>query len=90
VYIPLQEPQVGHAENAQDSRFSRLILPTLYLPEYSNISERPIPVSVYVLFQGSMGPPEIKIHGRFNLQAARSIPGTILSQLGINTIASSG
>ena len=90
VYIPEQEPQVGHAVKAHDSRFSRLIFPTEFAPTYSNCSERPIRFSVSVLLPGSIGPPLMKIQGRFNLQAARSIPGTILSQFGINTIASSG
>ena len=90
MYIPEQEPQVGHAVNAQDSRFASLILPTAFAPTYSNCSESPILLVVSVLLPGSIGPPEIKIHGKLSLQAARSIPGTILSQLGIKTIASSG
>ena len=90
VYIPEHEPQVGQAVNAQDSRFSSLILPTALAPTYSNCSERPIRFVVSVLLPGSIGPPLIKIQGKLSLQAARSIPGTILSQLGINTIASRG
>ena len=90
VYIPLQEPQVGQAVEAQLSRFSRLILPAKYFPEYSNISDSPIRFEVSVLLPGNIGPPETKMHGRLRRQAASSIPGTILSQFGINTIASSG
>ena len=90
VYIPLQEPQVGQAVEAQLSRFSRLILPAKYFPEYSNISDNPIRFEVSVLLPGNIGPPETKMHGRLRRQAASSIPGTILSQFGINTIASSG
>ena len=38
---------------------------------------------------GIIGPPETKMHGRFNLAAAMSMPGMILSQLsGMNTSAS--
>ena len=37
-----------------------------------------------------MGPPEQKIAGRFSRRAAISIPGTILSQLGMNTNPSNG
>ena len=37
-----------------------------------------------------MGPPLTKIEGRFMRQAASSMPGTILSQFGTNTTASSG
>ena len=36
----------------------------------------------------NIGPPLIKIAGRFNLTAAISIPGTILSQFGMKTSAS--
>src|SRR4030042_1863213 len=35
-----------------------------------------------------LGPPLMKMEGRFNLTAAISMPGIILSQLGMNTSAS--
>jgi hypothetical protein len=41
-----------------------------------------------VSFIDSIGPPEIKIEGRFNLAAAMSMPGMILSQFGMKTSAS--
>ena len=36
----------------------------------------------------SIGPPETKTEGRLSLAAAISMPGTTLSQLGMNTRAS--
>ena len=90
VYIPEHEPQVGQAVKAVFSRSSSLIFPTAFAPTYSNCSDNPIGFVVAVLLPGSIGPPLMKMQGKFKRHAARSIPGTILSQFGINTIASSG
>lgn len=91
VYMPLQDPQVGqhassHARTPASSR-----VPAVYLPTASNIVERLIPrLSPPGTCPASIGPPETKMHGIFNLRAAISIPGTILSQFGTNTRASNG
>ncbi|MGJ7024648.1 hypothetical protein GGQ94_000338 [Petrimonas sulfuriphila] len=40
------------------------------------------------IFPASMGPPETKMAGMFSRMAAMSMPGVILSQLLMHTIAS--
>ena len=88
VYIPEQEPQVGQQLSSYSASSFSVILPLAQAPTYSNISDRPYLTPSFS--PGSIGPPLTKTDGRFILQAAISIPGTILSQLGINTTASSG
>ena len=86
VYIPEQEPQVGHAFSSYSLSFSSVILPEVTSPTASNMAERLrfLPS----IFPASMGPPETKMVGILTLAAAIKRPGTFLSQFGIMTIPS--
>ena len=88
VYIPEQEPQVGQAISSTEFNSFLVIFPVLYSPTASKTLLRPIFLPLYT--PASIAPPLINIAGIFNLAAAINIPGTTLSQLGINTIASNG
>ena len=88
VYMPEQEPQVGQASSSSLCSSLSSIEPAAWLPTASNISDRPIRTPRCL--PGSIGPPLTKMEGRFIRQAASSMPGTILSQLGMNTTASTG
>ena len=88
VYMPEQEPQLGQAVFSSSHREAASRVPAATLPTASNTSLRPTFFSPSR--PGSMGPPLTKMEGRFIRQAAISIPGTILSQLGMNTTASTG
>ena len=83
VYIPEQEPQVGHTLRSNSVSCSSLIFPALYAPTASNIleSERFLPPTL----PASIGPPLTKTVGIFKRAAAIKSPGTFLSQLGIIT-----
>ena len=89
VYIPEQEPQVGHELFSQSSSSASSIAPRAWEPTASNIRERLIG-SRPSFFPASIGPPETKIEGMLIRAAAISIPGTILSQFGTKTNASKG
>ncbi len=83
VYIPEQEPQVGHTFSSNSQSSSIDMVPAATLPTASNIEER-------LLFSpftrpASIGPPEQKIVGIFSLAAAIKSPGTFLSQFGTMT-----
>ena len=83
VYIPEQEPQVGHTFSSYSQSSSMVMVPAATLPTASNIDER--------LFfwpwirPASIGPPDTNIVGIFTLAAAINNPGTFLSQLGMQT-----
>ena len=83
VYIPEQEPQVGHTFSSYSCSSSSDMVPAATEPTASNIEDK-------LLFlpcrcPASIGPPETKIVGIFSLAAAIKRPGTFLSQLGIHT-----
>ena len=83
VYIPEQEPQVGHTFSSNSASSSIVMVPAATLPTASNIEDK-------LLFcpctcPANMGPPDTKIVGIFTLAAAIKSPGTFLSQLGIHT-----
>ena len=88
VNIPAHEPQPGHAPSAISSALPELIFPesTAAGASKASVSAMRFPS----IHPGSMGPPEQKIDGIFSRKAAISIPGTILSQFGINTSPSNG
>ena len=88
VNIPAQEPQPGQALFSSRASSASSILPAAHAPTASNISVRLSLRSPSA--PGSIGPPLTKIEGMLTRQAAISIPGTILSQFGINTAASIG
>ena len=58
------------------------MFPAMYAPTASKALFKSLP------FSDSIGPPDTNTQGRFSRAAAISIPGTILSQLGMNTSAS--
>jgi len=86
VNMPAQEPQPGQALSSIRASSLASILPAFRAPTASNtlLRSRLRPPSS----SDSMGPPEMKMEGRFSLAAAISMPGMILSQLGIKTSAS--
>ena len=83
VYIPEQDPQVGHTFSSYSQSSSMLMVPAATLPTASNIEER----LLFLPFTcpANIGPPETKTVGIFNLAAAINRPGTFLSQLGMHT-----
>ena len=86
VNIPEQEPQPGQAASSISASSASLILPAPTAPTASNIE---VSVSgLLFLRPASIGPPETNTDGRLSRAAAISIPGTILSQLGIKMSAS--
>ena len=88
VKSPAQLPHPGHEYSSMSLPYFSSFLPTSIAPGASNASVRA--TAFPFTFPGSMGPPLQKIAGTLSLNAAISIPGTILSQLGINTIPSTG
>ena len=86
VYMPEQEPQVGHALFSNSLTSSSDILPAAYAPTASNMLERLVlwPLT----WPASMGPPLTNTVGTLILAAAIRRPGTFLSQLGTMTRAS--
>ena len=86
VNIPEHEPHVGHAEFSNSHSSFSSIVPFSYEPTASNIVVREI--SLPLCLPASIGPPLTKTAGILTLSAAITIPGTILSQLGIKTNAS--
>ena len=83
VYMPEQEPQVGHTFSSYSHSSSMDMVPAATLPTASNMEDR--------LFfcpwirPAIIGPPDTKMVGMFTLAAAISSPGTFLSQLGMHT-----
>ena len=87
VNIPEQEPQVGHAERSTWSLCSSETFGSAPWIIASTRSSLMI-LSESLVLPASIGPPETKITGMFRRREAISIPGVILSQLEIQTIAS--
>ena len=85
--MPLQLPQVGQLICSNFSSCASLILPAACLPTASNTVIRSLllPSSSTPAI---IGPPEMKIVGMLTRAAPISIPGVILSQFGIQIIAS--
>ena len=83
---PAQLPQPGQAAFSTQVSSSLLILPASKRPAASNAVE--ILMSFPFKRPGSMGPPLHTTEGMFRRSAAISMPGTILSQLGISTMPS--
>ena len=83
VNMPEQEPQVGQALRSTSARSTSLTWSSAAMTMASiKSSERP------KARPASMGPPDTNIAGIFKRMAAMSIPGVILSQLEIHTMAS--
>jgi hypothetical protein len=87
VNMPLQDPQVGQAAFSISSTSSSVYLSsaaeTMASTRSSAIS-RPLITAL----PASIGPPDTKTAGMFRRMAAISMPGVILSQLEMHTIAS--
>ena len=88
VYIPEQEPQVGHALSSMLANSSSPISPVWCLPIASNTSDKPIFLPLCT--PASIAPPDTNTDGMLRRAAAINMPGTTLSQFGMNTIASNG
>src|SRR3981081_4911810 len=85
VNIPLQLPQGGQPAISSSSRRASLIAPDARAPTASNTEIRSTfcpPRST----PAAIGPPETKIVGMFTRAAPINIPGTILSQLRLQTL----
>ncbi len=87
VNIPEQDPHEGHAKRSSVVNLFSSILPAEKAPTPSNTEIKSID-SPSGVFPAAIGPPETKIVGMLTLIAAINIPGTILSQFGMQTIAS--
>ena len=88
VNMPAQEPQPGQACSTISCAWASVIFPERTAP---GASEALVRATFFPLTRpGIMGPPEQKTAGMFSRRAAMIMPGTILSQLGINTSPSKG
>ena len=87
VNIPEQEPQVGHAERSICALSSSDTLSSAAATMASTKSNLMI-WSESLVLPASMGPPDTKMVGMLRRIAAFNIPGVILSQLDIQTMAS--
>ena len=87
VNIPEQEPQVGQALRSMASTSLSLTF-TSALWIMASIKSNLMSWSESLVLPASIGPPETKMVGMFKRIAAINIPGVILSQLEIHTIAS--
>ena len=87
VNIPEQEPQVGQAERSMASAFASLTLLSAAATMASTKSSF-IDSPCQFTLPASIGPPETKTTGMFKRKAAMSMPGVILSQFEMHTMAS--
>ena len=85
VNIPEQEPQVGQAERSYAATFSSSAEVSAAITIASTKSSL---CSDSAVLPASIGPPETKTTGILSRIAAFNIPGVILSQLEIHTMAS--
>ena len=87
VNIPEHEPQDGQANCSSRVKRASSIFPALYAPTPSNTETRSIasPCGVRPV---AMGPPEMKMAGMLTRKAPINMPGTILSQFGMQSMAS--
>ena len=86
VYIPEHDPHPGHTFCSYSFNPSSSMMPAFLAPTASNILDRL--VSVPLTRPDIIGPPEHTMAGRSILEAAMTMPGTILSQLGTSTMPS--
>ena len=87
VNIPEQEPAPGQALHSTWCNSSSVILPALQAATASNTLLRS-KSSPFLPLPTAMGPPEQKMVGMLHRKAPITIPGTILSQLGMQMQAS--
>ena len=87
VNMPEQEPQVGHPACSMASRSAALSLPSCLAAAAMNTSIRSTVLPSAVL-PASIGPPLTKTVGMLQRMAPINMPGTILSQLGMQIMPS--
>ena len=87
VNMPEQLPQVGQAVPSSQWHSSSAMVPAVTWPTASKRELRSV-CSPLRPRPASIGPPETSTVGMFRRHAAMSMPGTILSQLGMRTMAS--
>src|SRR3990167_11427661 len=85
VNMPEHEPQVGQALRSYSATFSSEALESAAI---TMASTRSRPWEASLVLPASIGPPETKITGMFRRKAAINMPGVILSQLEMHTMAS--
>ncbi|MNN48014.1 hypothetical protein D3C81_1624640 [compost metagenome] len=85
VNMPEHEPQVGQALRSYSATFSSEAEESAAM---TMASTRSRPWLASLVLPASIGPPETKITGMFRRRAAISMPGVILSQLEMHTMAS--
>ena len=83
--MPEQLPQVGQALRSYSATFSSLALSSAAM---TMASTRSRPWLASLVLPASIGPPETNTTGMFRRRAAISMPGVILSQLLMQTMAS--
>ncbi len=83
--MPEQLPQVGQALRSYSATFSSEALSSAAM---TMASTRSRPWLASLVLPASIGPPETNTTGMFRRRAAISMPGVILSQLEMQTMAS--
>ena len=87
VNMPEHEPQVGQEARSIAAR-SLSLTPSSAAATMASTRSRVWVLPFNTTFPASIGPPETKIAGMFSRIAAINMPGVILSQLEMHTIAS--
>src|SRR5208283_3635794 len=87
VNMPEQEPQVGQAERSMPAASSSVTFGSAAATMASIRSSASV-LPPWMYLPASIGPPETKMAGMFSRMAAISMPGVILSQLEMQTMAS--
>ena len=87
VNMPEQDPHVGHAARSIAATSSSLYLSSAAATIASTKSNATV-LPLRTTFPASIGPPETNTTGILIRNAAINIPGVILSQLEMHTIAS--
>src|SRR5262245_61782337 len=88
VNMPEHDPHVGHAERSYLATSASEVFGLAACTMASIRSAFFVEPSSRMTLPASIGPPETKIAGMFSRMAAISMPGVILSQLEMHTIAS--
>src|SRR5690606_27259214 len=90
VNMPEQEPHPGHPMVSSSFSCSSSMRPALYAPTPSNTDTRSMARSwpFMEMRPAAMGPPLMKMVGMLTRKAPMSMPGVILSQLGMQIMPS--
>src|SRR5690606_41075907 len=87
VNMPEHEPQVGQAERSMTCTSSSDTLSSA-AATMASIRSTAVTLSFHTTLPASIGPPETNTAGMLRRMAAISMPGVILSQLEMHTMAS--